>query len=145
MFSVSEVHNSSRQYHYLFKFHGIICRYIVPYFLQKKIVLLPTKRKIRLLSAARRTPISIGWCLQVCMTRRSICIHRWFILSRFVVSWNRPFRQVTLVTQIQRCSPFAYIPKLYIYIYIYMLFLMTDVSYIPCKKCIIMPTSLSLD
>ena len=40
VFSVSELHNSSRQYHYLFKCHGIICRY-------KKIVLLPTKRKIR--------------------------------------------------------------------------------------------------
>ena len=47
MFSVSELHNSSQQYHYLFKFHGIICWYIVPYFLQKKIVLLPTKCKIR--------------------------------------------------------------------------------------------------
>ena len=48
-------------------------------FYKKKIVLLPTTRKI-------------GRCLQVCMTRRSICIHRWFILSSFVVSWNRPYK-----------------------------------------------------
>ena len=47
MFSVSELHNFGRQYHYLFKFHGLIRSYIVPYFLLKKSLLLPTYYEIR--------------------------------------------------------------------------------------------------
>ena len=60
MFPVSELHNSSRQYHYLFKFRGLIRRYIVPYYLQKKIVLLPTKRKIRPF-VGRQKDANIHW------------------------------------------------------------------------------------
>ena len=47
MFSVSQLHNFSRQYYYLFKFRGLIRRYIVLYFLQKKSLLLPTYYEIR--------------------------------------------------------------------------------------------------
>ena len=47
MFSVSQLHNFSRQYYYLFKFRGFIRRYIVLYFLQKKSLLLPTYYEIR--------------------------------------------------------------------------------------------------
>ena len=47
VFSVSKLHNFSRQYHYLFKFRGLIRRYIVPYYLLKKSLLLPTYFEIR--------------------------------------------------------------------------------------------------
>ena len=49
MFSVSQVHNVSRQYYYLFKFRGLIRWYIVLVlsFLQKKSFLLPTYYEIR--------------------------------------------------------------------------------------------------
>ena len=47
MFSVSQVHNVSQQYYYLFKFRGLIRRYIVLYFLPKKSFLLPTYYGIR--------------------------------------------------------------------------------------------------
>ena len=47
VFSVSELHNFSGQYRYLFKFRGLIRWYIVPYFLLKKSLLLPTNYEIR--------------------------------------------------------------------------------------------------
>ena len=47
VFSVSQVHNVSWQYYYLFKFCGLIHRYIVLYFLPKKSFLLPTYYEIR--------------------------------------------------------------------------------------------------
>ena len=47
MFSVSELHNFSRQYYSLFKFRGLIHRCIVLYFLLKKSRLLQTYYKMR--------------------------------------------------------------------------------------------------
>ena len=47
MFSVSQLNNFGRQYHYLFNFRCLIGRYIVLYFLPKKPLLTPTNHKIR--------------------------------------------------------------------------------------------------
>ena len=47
MITVSQLHNFSRQYYFLFKFRGLFRRYIVLYFLPKKSLLLPTYYEIR--------------------------------------------------------------------------------------------------
>ena len=47
MFSVSQVHNVSQQYSFLFKFRGLIRRYIVLYVLPKKSFHLPNFNEIR--------------------------------------------------------------------------------------------------
>ena len=44
---MSQLRNFSRQYYYLFKFRGLIHRYIVLYFLPQKSLLLPTYYEIK--------------------------------------------------------------------------------------------------
>ena len=58
MFSVSQVHNVSRQYNYLFRFCGLILRYIVLYFLPKKSFLLPTFYEIRVLVGSQGVAVA---------------------------------------------------------------------------------------
>ena len=91
VFSGSQLHTFSRQYHYLFKSCGLIRRYIVLWFLPKKTLLLQTKYEIKGLGSSQGgANISVSRFLQVCSARQQICIHWWVILSIFVSSWNRP-------------------------------------------------------
>ena len=87
---MSHLHNSSRQYYYLFKLRGLIRRYIVLYFLPKKSLLLPTYYEIRGLVGSQNGAnihMSVPTSLQYLATN----LYTSVVDLISVGSWNPPF------------------------------------------------------
>ena len=98
MFSVSQLHDFSQQYYYLFKFCGLIRRHIVLYFLLKKALLLPTYYEIRGLVGSQdgtNIHLSVPISLYYFLTNLDISVAGFIyfrlllesLLYSYIVSW----------------------------------------------------------